>query len=1115
MGTGSITAGNMSVGSITGGSSSLTALSTGSITTGTIISSNINSTTNGTLTVGTIATGNILTMGTVSTNTILIPSTTSSSGSSNGALVIGGGAGIGGNLYVGGSIYMGGVLVGTGGGGTSGSGSANFGTNPLTAGNIIVGNTTVNTILSTNPYFNVNTSTLVPSNGLNISNSVTVYNALVLAGGSSLVRSGNNGTSWSGVTQSILSTVLGTAFGSIGTGSTLVGLWVAVGTGSNTIAYSYDGVTWTGAGSPLASATGVAYGAGMFIAYGNSATAAYSTNGSTWTTFTLYSSATYVIAVAYGNGVWGASCYSQPNSFLLYSTNGTTWTLFYLFSSTFATCIAFHNGFWVYPVRYPSYTQLNVTPFINNYTGTTQGSSPFLNNVYGTAYGGGILVLVGPTAGSGSIAYATFSGVSSMNFTLVSNSVALIGSTGISVTYSNGQFIALGSAGATAVSSNGTTWTAGGSTGLTTGNTVLSGYGTTVLGNTLYTVSLSSYQNNLLVSGSVNVGTNALSAGNISVYSEVVSYLSVGTMSVGSLTCTTQTTGSLVATVGITTGVVAAASISQNTTTGGISANGYITTGSPGYTYPEFVAGGSGTTNTLAYTTGNGAYGESMGTWTGNLNTIFTTKVNQIVNFTVTTQALNPTPVNPGANIFVAVGQGTNTLAYSYDGIKWTGLSTTIFSNDAISVASGYLYSAGVAAGPYVLAIGSNTNSTNSVAYSTDGVNWAGFGKTAPFGLGFMDSSCKIVYLYDTFIVFGGGTFSEIMYLSFSAPGWIVMGNVLNMTVTGLCYANSSYYAVGTGSATNTMASLSYTGGGVATGTYGTWSGAGKNAITGSAQGVVYLPSTAMIITIGTDSGTALVVNYSTPGTFGAGTTVNAASFNIGLTQFTGISTFVTTSGVTWVLIYGTSIGPTLFYANNISGSINSSTVWSATLGSSVFWNGSTATCNYALLGTATIFPAPLFSMTTAGNMTVNGNIFCSSALITQGLIYEVVNTCTQATNALSFSFATGGLWTVGTMISANATLAVTNIPTDTVKSYTFSVCYQQTSTRYYIATVQFQDTAGAYITNSGTSGFVAPLFNGGTPSLSGTTNCSIVQQFTVISIGGSRRVISTISCYS
>ena len=158
-------------------------------------------------------------------------------------------------------------------------------------------------------------------------------------------------------------------------------------------------------------------------------------------------------------------------------------------------------------------------------------------------------------------------------------------------------------------------------------------------------------------------------------------------------------------------------------------------------------------------------------------------------------------------------------------------------------------------------------------------------------------------------------------------------------------------------------------------------------------------------------------------------------------------------------------------------------------------------------------------AIATASNQIMLGttteNVYIPNTLTTQGLIYEVVGTAGQTGNALTLNYSLSGLVNVATMIGGNATLAVTNIPTDTTKSYTFSVAYQQTATRYYIATVQFQDTGSAYITNGGTSGFVAPLFNGGTPALTGTSNCVIIQQFTVISVGGSRRVISSISCCS
>ena len=157
-------------------------------------------------------------------------------------------------------------------------------------------------------------------------------------------------------------------------------------------------------------------------------------------------------------------------------------------------------------------------------------------------------------------------------------------------------------------------------------------------------------------------------------------------------------------------------------------------------------------------------------------------------------------------------------------------------------------------------------------------------------------------------------------------------------------------------------------------------------------------------------------------------------------------------------------------------------------------------------------------AITTASNQimlgTITETVLIPNSITTQGLVYEAVNTATGTTTAFTLNYATGGNFVLSS-ITGTATLGVTNLPISTSSAYTFSVSYFQASTRNYISTVQFQDTGSAYITNSGSAGFVAPLWNGGTPSLTGTTNCVIIQTFTIISVGGSRRVISSVSCCS
>jgi hypothetical protein len=66
--------------------------------------------------------------------------------------------------------------------------------------------------------------------------------------------------------------------------------------------------------------------------------------------------------------------------------------------------------------------------------------------------------------------------------------------------------------------------------------------------------------------------------------------------------------------------------------------------------------------------------------------------------------------------LWVAVGLGTNTIAYSYDGNTWYSTPTPVFSTGGLDVAwNGLLW----------IAVGSGTN---SMAYSYDGINWTGLG---------------------------------------------------------------------------------------------------------------------------------------------------------------------------------------------------------------------------------------------------------------------------------------------------------------------------------------------------------------------------------------------------
>jgi hypothetical protein len=68
----------------------------------------------------------------------------------------------------------------------------------------------------------------------------------------------------------------------------------------------------------------------------------------------------------------------------------------------------------------------------------------------------------------------------------------------------------------------------------------------------------------------------------------------------------------------------------------------------------------------------------------------------------------------------VAVGQGTtNTIAYSNDGITWIGLGLTLFTTIGYDITWN---------GTRFVAVGEGL--THTIAHSTDGITWRGVGTT-------------------------------------------------------------------------------------------------------------------------------------------------------------------------------------------------------------------------------------------------------------------------------------------------------------------------------------------------------------------------------------------------
>ena len=120
--------------------------------------------------------------------------------------------------------------------------------------------------------------------------------------------------------------------------------FIAVGEGTtHTMAYSADGITWTGMGkagdgaaghSPFTTnGNGIAYNGSQYVAVGTGGTSiAYSADGSTWTASAATKFSTTGNAICWGAPIGGTACWvaagaaGAVNHSLMYSTNGNNWT---------------------------------------------------------------------------------------------------------------------------------------------------------------------------------------------------------------------------------------------------------------------------------------------------------------------------------------------------------------------------------------------------------------------------------------------------------------------------------------------------------------------------------------------------------------------------------------------------------------------------------------------------------------------------------------------------------------------------------------------------------------------------------------------------------------------
>jgi len=501
------------------------------------------------------------------------------------------------------------------------------------------------------------------------------------------------------------------------------GIWVAGGSTTNTLAYSYDGITWNGLGTAIFSSTGYAFAwNGILWVAGGAGTAntlAYSYDGIVWAGLGIGIFSASVRSVAWNGQIWVAVGVGTANT-IAYSYDGITWTGVGI--AIFATAgygVAWNGTLWVAAgtgaTNKFAYSYNGVVWYINNISiFTTSGGILAWN---------GILWVAGGSGTTNTIAYS-FDGINwaGLGNTIFTNQMA-------SVAWNGMMWIGTGQSGgsnALGYSYNGINWVGlGFPSGMTQGLCVswngtiwiVGGIGAT---NTLFY----SYNGINWYGAGINIfNTSCTGVGWYAKRSNICYLPASRTLALGLGTATTGTIAYSYAGTGNNTYDLSFNWAYGNTHLGYSTNTLFAQANAAAWNGTKWVAVGSTVAalaigNTLAYSSiqnylfnqtnstvvGTNTIGNAGNVWVGMGNYTFSTAGNGI---------------GWNGNVWVAAGQGGNSLAYSPDGFAWIGLGTGIFSTAGRSVAWN---------GTYWLATGTGTG--NTMAVSVDGVVWAGLGNT-------------------------------------------------------------------------------------------------------------------------------------------------------------------------------------------------------------------------------------------------------------------------------------------------------------------------------------------------------------------------------------------------
>ena len=612
------------------------------------------------------------------------------------------------------------------------------------------------------------------------------YNGSILVAvgtGTNSVAYSTSGTSWVGLGLTAATFTSG-GFGVLWAQE--LGLWMAAGAGVNRIITSPNGLTWTARDGQSAT-TGTCYGSAFspllnqWAIVGNgTAFIGTSTDLLGWfNNNTVFTTQGWVVIWSSVHNIWIAG--GQGTNTLATSTDGIGWTARTSPISTAVYGLAFNGSIYV-----AVGTGTNVfASSTDGITWTARGSSGITTAGRAVAWASSLSLWVAVGSGTNSIATSpdgtTWSGITT---------TTIFATTGFGVNWSAAlaQFIAAGQGTNTlATSKDGVNW-----------------LGFTGMGAILRNVYAIAWNGILWVAG----GTAGLT-GSFTIASspDGINWTGRSTGVIGTVFGVAWS-GSLWVAVGQTTNVFASSTDGQ--TWVGRGSTG-ITTAGRGviwYPYSSLWVAVRGFTNSIA-TSPDGT------TWTGRTGTgIFGNGGYGIAYF---------------RNLIVAVGQSTNTYATSADGINWTGRGITGITGIGNSVAYSPTLSRWVAVG-----LG-----TNSIAYSDNGTTWVGVTGLTIFGT----SGTSVIWNGTYFVATGTGT----NVLATSADGITWRGTAQNNATTAL--SSLGYRApimVACGQGTNVLCYSTDNG--------NTWTQTATTAMTTSAREIAWNGNIWVSVGSGTNS---------------------------------------------------------------------------------------------------------------------------------------------------------------------------------------------------------------------------------------------------------------------